>query len=501
MLFNSYEFLLAFLPACLFLYYVLALKSRRVAAIFLAIASLVFYTWWEPQNLPILLGSILFNYTISFPLLRQDLTKRQRQALLGFAIACNLGVLFYYKYAAFASAALMGMPIPTVSTIPLGISFFTFTQIAFLVDASRRDVNNHSFINYLLFVTFFPHLIAGPILHHNQMMPQFSHAENYRLNWEKISPGLAIFIIGLAKKVLLADSLIDYIGPTFARAEASFIEVWCAALAYTLQIYFDFSGYSDMAIGLGLMFGIRLPLNFNSPYQSLSIIEFWRRWHITLSAFLRDYLYIPLGGNRHGASRRWLNIMITMLLGGLWHGANWTFIVWGALHGFYLVVNHMWRKFQAPRRNPSKIAIILSWAITFIAVVIAWVFFRAPDVETATQMLLTMSGYNGIVFPETYQSLPGFSHLARLGFRFEHLLDFFGLSEIAVLLFIGAIAVFLPNSQTIVLGENSSYPLISWLQRALPIRPSIPFAIILGLLLTASLIGLSSKSEFLYFQF
>ncbi len=305
----------------------------------------------EP-GLGLLLGSIVFNYLIGYSLARgNDIGSLRRRHLLALGVAGDLALLGYYKYANF----FIGILNASLSTsysfaeiiLPLGISFFTFTQFAFLVDAARGEAKEFDFIHYSLFVSYFPHLIAGPILHHKEIMPQFGKANAYRLNWDYLRIGLTVFALGLFKKVVLADGVALYTAPVFAAAEQgdvlNLFQAWGGALAYTLQLCFDFSGYSDMAIGLSYMLGVRLPLNFNSPYKATSISDFWRRWHMTLSRFLRDYLYVPVGGNRKGQARRYLNLMATMLLGGLWHGAGWTYIIWGGLHGFYLIVHQAWQ--------------------------------------------------------------------------------------------------------------------------------------------------------------
>ncbi len=314
---------------------------------------------------------------------------RARKVWLIAGILFDLGLLGYFKYTAFAvetinSLLQTGFAVPQI-VLPLGISFFTFTQIACLVDSYRGEVKGYSKSGYFLFVTIFPHLIAGPILYHKDMIPQFMDEKNYRINYENMNRGIAWFTLGLAKKVLIADHLSKYVAEAFSHADhLSMVDAWFASFAYTLQLYFDFSGYSEMAIGLGLMLNFRLPLNFNSPYKSTSIIEFWRRWHMTLSAFLKDYLYIPLGGNRTGHHLR--NIMITMLLAGLWHGAGWTFIFWGGLHGLYICINHVWRKAGWSLPKPT------GWLVTFMAVNIAWVFFRADDFGTAFAVIQAMCG-------------------------------------------------------------------------------------------------------------
>ena len=385
MLFNSPVFVFLFLPL-VWLGYLLALRLpwARTGIAFLGVASIFFYGWWNPAFLPLLGVSIVFNYGMG----RLLGSPRRSRGLLVLAIAANLGALAYFKYAnLFLSsfASLTGIAAPVLDVLlPIGISFYTFTQIAYLVDTYKAGRAEKSFSAYVLFVTFFPHLIAGPVLHHSEMMPQFLRDQR-RVPSALILEGLLLFACGLAKKVLIADSVAPAANRVFMFAEGNtlgMLDSWFGALAYTVQIYFDFSGYSDMAIGLGLLFGIRLPLNFNSPYQSTSIVDFWRRWHMTLSRFLRDYLYVPLGGNRHGPTRRQVNLMLTMLLGGLWHGAAWTFVAWGGLHGMYLQINHAWRAMRLPAL-PKPIA----WALTFLAVVVAWTVFRAESFGGFLRML------------------------------------------------------------------------------------------------------------------
>ena len=395
MLFNSYVFIIGFLPITLILYYLSAKKfGSQCARIVLILASLFFYSWWDIRNLPILLGSILVNYVLAGRILHSE--KKSRKAWLILGILFDLVLLGFFKYSAFAVETVNGIfhtgfSVPQI-VLPLGISFFTFTQIACLADSYRGEVEGYSRSGYFLFVTIFPHLIAGPILYHKDMIPQFMVEKNYRISYENLNRGIVWFTLGLAKKVLIADKLSEYVGTAFAHAaQLSMTDAWFASFAYTLQLYFDFSGYSEMAIGLGLMLNFKLPLNFNSPYQSTSIIEFWRRWHMTLSAFLKDYLYIPLGGNRTGYHLR--NILITMLLAGLWHGAGWTFIFWGGLHGLYICINHLWRK--AGRSMPKPIG----WFITFMAVNMAWVFFRAEDFQTAFAVIAAMFGMTAVEMP------------------------------------------------------------------------------------------------------
>ena len=405
MLFNSYGFIFLYLPAVLLGFFWLARIGQAYSAAWLAAASLFFYGYWNPAYLGLLLISVVCNYTFGMWISRAHSRGSAKTAgrLLATAITANLLLLGYYKYAYFFLANIdlaAGLHLALGAIIlPLGISFFTFTQIAFLVDAWQGKVREYSFIHYTLFVTYFPHLIAGPILHHAEMMPQFAQRTNYRVDWENIANGLLLFTLGLCKKTLWADSFAPYANAIFGGIQhgnmPTIYEAWSGALAYTMQIYFDFSGYTDMALGIALMFNIRLPVNFESPYKSTSIIEFWRTWHMTLSRFLRDYLYIPLGGNQRGKPRRYANLMATMLLGGLWHGAGWTYICWGGLHGIYLAINHLWRASVRPVTLPwlpARLFRLGAGAITFVSVVLAWVLFRSADMAHAIVMLKAMAG-------------------------------------------------------------------------------------------------------------
>lgn len=395
MLFNSYEFILLYLPITLILYYQLAKRvSNSAAKNFLILASLCFYSYWDVNNLPILLTSILMNYLFAH-LLSQNSSK----AILTAGIVFNLLFLGYFKYTDFVLQnlnVLAGTSFELQSImLPLGISFFTFTQTAYLVDVYRGETKEYTKSDYLLFVTIFPHLIAGPILYHKDMIPQFSVAENYKLNYKNLTYGIVWFTIGLFKKVVIADKLAIWANQVFNNTmNLTMLDAWGGSLAYSLQLYFDFSGYSEMAIGLGLLFNYNLPLNFNLPYRAISIIDFWRRWHMTLSAFLKNYLYIPLGGNRCSSHMR--NILITMFLGGLWHGAGWTFIFWGVLHGVFICINHLWRKtkIQLPK--------FINWLLTFNAVNLAWIFFRANSFESAMNIVKAMFDVNRFVVPHSY---------------------------------------------------------------------------------------------------
>ena len=403
MLFTTAPFILVFLPLALAGFFVLGRFSRPAAATWLCVASLCFYGYWMPQYTLLLVASIGVNFVVSMRISAEH-SRRRSRGWLALGIAANLSLLAYFKYANF-SVDNLNLALGTRWDIgriilPIGISFYTFTQIAFLVDTFQNKVHEYKLIHYGLFVTYFPHLIAGPVLHHAQMMPQFASPAIYRFNAGNFVAGLTIFALGMLKKVVLADGIAPYADAVFTPADAGQLpdlqEGWIGALAYTFQLYFDFSGYSDMAIGLSWMFNVRLPFNFDSPYRATSISDFWRRWHMTLSAFLRDYLYIALGGNRHGGFRRYVNLAITMLLGGLWHGASWSFVLWGGLHGLYLMLNHAFRALcgtaTMARLDRSRVFALASWLLTMLAVVTAWVFFRAETLPGALRMLKGMAG-------------------------------------------------------------------------------------------------------------
>jgi len=524
MLFNSFSFIFVFLPSVLLLFFWAArLRGHNLAVRILGAASIFFYGWWDPAFLPFLLLSIVVNYAVGRGL-GSALTDTYRRGLVVFGILLNLSALFYFKYADFAVSNInqltsWGWPMPRV-TLPIGISFYTFTQIAYLVDASRRLANEYRFDHYLLFVTYFPHLIAGPILHHSEMMPQFQRPQTYRLSWENISVGLTMFTIGLFKKVVVADGIAaPYVAPVFLAAhmggQPGFLESWAGALAYTFQLYFDFSGYSDMALGLSRMFNITLPLNFNSPYKAENIVEFWRRWHMTLSRFLRDYLYIPLGGNRLGVSRRYANLLATMVLGGLWHGANWTFVVWGALHGFYLIINHAWinlRRQWFEARAPTGrgrrfLGLLVGRSITFTAVVVGWTVFRSESIRDAMTLLKGMAGLNGFVLPWNWQG-----HLSRVPesilqmFIFGDTPGFTGGSEVVWLLVLLGMVWIAPNTQEILRRHR---PALNWQPedrviaafQKLVWQPTLIWLAIISVGAVISISRLSAVSEFLYFQF
>jgi D-alanyl-lipoteichoic acid acyltransferase DltB (MBOAT superfamily) len=516
MLFNSYEFIFVFLPIAFFVFYRLGKFGQNLAGLWLFAFSLFFYGWWNPAYVGLLLASILFNFGIGTALSRKTAPKSsgKGKALLAFGIVSNLTLLGYYKYANFFVHNMQGLlgldwqiePI----ILPLGISFFTFTQIAFLADAYRSEVKETNFIHYGLFVTYFPHLIAGPVLHHKEMMPQFAKASTYRLNWENLSVGLTIFTLGLFKKVVLADGIAPFANPVFTAAAQgemlTFIEAWGGALAYTFQLYFDFSGYSDMAIGLSRLFGIKLPLNFDSPYKAINIIEFWRRWHITLSRFLRDYLYIPLGGSRKGQIRRYGNLLATMLLGGLWHGAGWTLILWGGLHGLYLIVNHAWHSLRVKLghdiKKSTQLGRLAGMSLTFFVVVIAWIFFRATNLEAALALLSAMAGFHGVVLPGSWYNLYHWRIIEML-----HTMDIdfgsmahFNDGEGWWIMTLWILAWFAPNTQQIMARFSPALDDMPTTSRLLW-QPNIAAMLVLSIILLYTLTEIGKVSEFLYFQF
>lgn len=524
MLFNSYEFLFLFLPLVFAGFFLLARFGHNLSALWLSLASLVFYGWWSPKYIWLLLFSIVFNYSMGY-LIGHAHTRTRAKTFLFLAIVVNLALLAFYKYANFFIGninAVSGGSFTFVSIVlPLGISFFTFTQIAYLVDVHRGIAREYNFNHYLLFVTYFPHLIAGPVLHHGQMMPQFARSETYRIQLDNVAVGLSIFTIGLVKKVLLADNFAEYTGPVFAAAERGiqpdFIEAWTGALAFALQLYFDFSGYCDMAIGVSLLFGIKLPINFNSPYKASSIIEFWRRWHMTLSQFLRDYLYIPLGGNRKGVAWRHVNLVITMVLGGLWHGANWTFVIWGALHGLYLVINHAWRsvfgKWLPVRGIPGKSYRFAAAALTFVCVVIAWIFFRADSFNAAVLLLKGCFGYGGISLPSKVavivESIGTLGQLLPSGVSFGGVFGNIpamgamgGLGPFVRLLLVGLFLVWLaPNCQELFNYDGRGRSKAVSAKWRLVWQPKPWVGILLGCLFYLAVSKLDKVSPFLYYQF
>lgn len=395
MLFNSLQFLFLFLPI-VFICYFFLIKSKFTfaARIWLILASLYFYGHWNLLYLPLLLGSTLFNY-FSGVWLKRIQEQDKRKLILFFAIASNIGLLVYYKYLDFLiwnyNKIVQGNIEFLHLILPLGISFFTFTQISYLVDSYYRETKDNSFWNYMLFVTYFPHLLSGPILNHKDMMPQFERIGEKDIDYKNIAFGIFLMALGLFKKVVIADTIAIIANEGFNFSDKlSLIEAWVTSLSYTLQLYFDFSGYTDMALGISLLFNIKLPINFNSPYKAVNIQDFWKRWHITLGWFLTNYIYIPLGGNRKGKIVTCLNLLIVFFISGIWHGAGWTFVLWGVLHGCAIVIHRIWR-FQGITINKY-----VAWFITFNFVNFAWVFFRAKSIDSALNIIKGMIGMNGI---------------------------------------------------------------------------------------------------------
>ena len=519
MLFNSYIFIFAFLPATLLFFYALQQKHLRWGLGWLILASLFYYGWARPQYIFLILSSIAVNYFFSIVIAR---THHYKRIVLALGLFLNVGLLGFLKYGSFVVRnfnALTGVALPEPSfLLPLAISFFTFQQIAFLVDTFRRQTSPCRFIDYCLFITFFPHLLSGPIVRCHETLPQFTEKDSRGFKHENLAVGMTLFTLGLFKKVLIADSLARNATPVFLAvaqgAHLSFFEAWAGVLAYTFQIYFDFSGYSDMAIGVARMFGVLLPLNFHSPYKARNLIDFWKRWHMTLSRFLRDYVYIPLGGNRKGRERQYLNIMITMLLCGLWHGAGWTFVVWGGLHGFFLVINHGWllckEKLITPRRTGCLWNEAFARLITFLSVAVAWVFFRAEDMDSAFAMLYALTGAHGVVLPQSWlQPLgnvaPVFAWLNIQFLETEYLSN----GEYLYLLVLLGAVWFLPNTQEMLRQAKPALDVHRYvavrgsgrLERFFQWKPTVVWVTALSILVLAALLSLQQQSEFIYFQF
>ncbi|MEO5659193.1 MAG: MBOAT family O-acyltransferase [Polaromonas sp.] len=535
MLFNSAIFIAGFLPVVLAGFFLLAGTDRhRLAGVWLTISSLVFYGWWNPGYVPLLVGSMVFNYLLGGYLLRHA-----SRVALAFGIMANLLLLGYYKYTGFLVETLdqaVGLNWSMHQIVlPLAISFFTFQQIAYLSDAHDGAVVEHDFLNYSLFITFFPHLIAGPITHHREMLDQFREPANFRPRLDNIAVGTTLFLLGLFKKVIFADPLGEQASPVFAAAASGLApqlhDAWVGALSYTLQIYFDFSGYTDMAIGLGILFGISLPANFDSPYKARNVIEFWSRWHMTLTRFLTAYIYNPLvlrvtrarvaagkpqprrGKMTAGAFFALVAYptLFTMFISGVWHGAGWQFLAFGLLHGFYLVIAHGWRAFKA--RQGWKLDSERAWhqgaaiLLTFACVVVAMVFFRAASVSAALSMLAGMAGLNGasIAVDPFAAPLPDAPTLLQL---LGQLLrsDFTPIG--ALMLFVWT----LPNTQQWMQHYRTALnwrPRAHWMTQRFPLlafmtwRPSPALGAAVGVLSFFALARAFSAapSEFLYFQF
>jgi len=488
MLFNSYEFIFLFLPITLLVYLALSKGNLLLTAkVFLVTASLFFYAWWNPIYLPLILCSIIFNYLIGTLLARkrEKFSHSNRKIVFAAGIFGNLALLGYYKYADFFIANvnyISGFNIsPRHIILPLAISFFTFQQIAYLFDTYRGECKEYSLLNYTLFVSFFPQLIAGPIVHHKEVIPQFEDSKNRLINFENLSAGVFLFFIGLFKKVVLADTFSILANNGFDKMSVlTFIEAWATSLSYTLQLYFDFSGYTDMALGAALMFNIKLPTNFNSPYKSLNIQDFWRRWHITLNRFMSNYVYIPMGGNRISLPRTLLNLMVTFLIGGLWHGAGWTFVFWGFLHGIAIAIHRIWRRFNI---NMPK---FLAWFLTFNFVNIAWVFFRSRNFNDAFKVLKGMLGMSGVILPGMLASKLAFLRQYGIDFRGLWMMNMANGERLTIITFAFLLIV--------LLFKNSNQMIDS-------LKPTWKnFAFIMAIAIV-SIFSMGRIQEFIYFNF
>ena len=505
MLFNSLEFIFIFLPIAVSLHFLAARRGTVAPVIVTTITSLFFYAWWKPPFVVLPVLSIVFNYLVAQRIWAAD--RKTARVLVTLGVTANLLVLGYFKYSDFF-LSMFQQRLPSNQDVPLALSFTTFVQIAFLVETARQPASA-PFPRYAMFVSFFPHLIAGPIVRWSELGQQLADKIRYRVNWENMACGLTVFCLGLSKKVLFADNLASFVSPVFSAASLGLpitaVAAWGASFAYSLQLYFDFSGYSEMAVGLGLLFNLKLPLNFAAPFRATSIIDFWRRWHITLSRFLRDFLYVPLGGKKSGTIRRSLNLFVTMVIGGLWHGANWTFISWGAFHGVLLTLNHLWRSLRGVR--PSTVTgRLIGWTLTFVAFVISMTLFRAPDIQTAGRIFEAMIGLGHA--PVDPPLLVSFDFWAlEQGYVTEMFVrrwlgSYWSVVGTLVTLILLAAALALPDTMEFV-NYREGEPHSDWRRprRILTWSPSIVWAVTILALFGVVFANLGSFSEFLYYQF
>ena len=483
MVFSSLNFFFLFLPVTLVGFFILGRRDEHWAASWLLLASLTFYVSWNLAYLPILAISIVGNYLAYRGILQA--AEARKKAWLILAVTGNLLLLGYFKYANFFIQSvndLTGAGIhPLDVLLPIGISFFTFTQIAFLVDARHGRAADVGLWRYALFASYFPYIVAGPVLNHKDMLPQFADRQNYAFSAENLAVGLSLFTFGLAKKVLIADNLVPVVGAGLGADDPQLLAAWIGILAYSFQVYFDFSGYSDMAIGVSRMLGFQIPFNFDSPYKAANVSEFWTRWHISLSRFLRNYLYIPLGGNRHGQLNRYRNLMLTMLLGGLWHGSNWTFVIWGGLHGLFLCVQHGWQTWRGEGRPaPTRAVRLFSQVLTFLAILVTWVFFRATDLGSALEVLRGLIGLNGLAVNPAI-----------------------GSGELAMVALGAFIAFLMPNTNQIVLYVGNRFPqaLAAFCLIRPQWRPNRGWALAMGILLVIGILNMDKTADFIYAQF
>lgn len=488
MLFSSFEFMFVFLPAAFLGYFLFCKKSVRAGNIWLLLASFFFYAWSSFKYIPLLFVSIALNYFVSSKILNAANSFRKK-FFLSFGIAANVLLLCYFKYADFfiqtANRVLKTDWNFLNLALPLGISFWTFTQIAYLVDAYRGETEKRSFLDYSLLVTIFPHLVSGPLVEQKQMMPQFFDEARHAVNYKNVAEGIALFSFGLFKKVVIANQLSPFVAEVFSRAgELGMLETWAGVLAYALQLYFDFSAYSEMAVGVGKIFNFDFPANFDSPYQSSSIIEFWKRWHITLGNWIKKYLYIPLGGNRKGTVRKFFNLFVAMTICGFWHGAGFRYIAWGMMHGFFLVANHFWRMVAKPRG--WKIPNIAGVALTFVCVSCGWAIFRADSLRQGIKIMRAMFNVKSLRLPSggKIENL-----LAFVKYFFHGAFKEMNTNPYPFLLLLSVLVFCLPNAQNIVSKKFSCGG--KWL-----------FATCAALAYSLYvLLGNQNLSEFLYFQF
>jgi D-alanyl-lipoteichoic acid acyltransferase DltB (MBOAT superfamily) len=556
MLFNSYSFIFGFLPLSLLGYAAVnRLGSRKASLGWLILCSMVFYGIWNPINILIIAPSIIVNYTLAIAIRSQlrkgDAYQRIASVLVTVGVLLNLCFLGYFKYKNFFLDSINDVAgthfVLTQVILPLGISFITFQKIAFLVDVRSASIKDFDLFDFLTFVFFFPQLIAGPIVHYREMMPQFAQIDS-RLHPENIAVGLTLFAIGLFKKVVLADGVAPYVKGAFIAAghgeSVSFFTAWLAALAYTFQIYFDFSGYSDMAIGLARIFGIKLPMNFNSPLKASSIIEFWSRWHITLTRFLTAYVYTPMvmsltrkrmarGAPVLGRKRPTVGAFLvllcwptvfTMFLSGFWHGAGYTFLAWGTLHGIYLTINHAWRQWRPKwdKKRYEQIMKPFGFILTFIAVVVGMVLFRAPDMRSALHMLQGMAGLHGASVPIALLNRSELlNHVfALLGITGDLSSGAAFATTTAWIMVLFAIAILMPNSlelmqrfapalyfeppkPSVSAGEGTALraPRRNWWPATFAVTWNMRWAVLIAAFFVFGALGLSRPSEFLYWQF
>jgi alginate O-acetyltransferase complex protein AlgI len=534
MLFNSIEFIFFFLPVALVGYYLFARLEYRIAAAWLCLASLLFYGWQNPHLVAFLAGSILFNYVIGLALLASSDAARRQNWVLLCGIGVNIGSLVYFKYLFpllnFANGVgILNHGFENV-VLPLGISFFTFSQIGYLVDTKSELTKERSLLNYFLFVSFFPHLIAGPIMHHKEMMPQFANPSTYKFRVENISVGLTLFVIGLAKKVIFADRIAPWAESGFASPDTlGLFASWGAVLSYSLQLYFDFSGYSDMAIGLAKMFGVRFPLNFYSPYKSHGIIEFWQSWHMTLTRYLNLYLYNPVAlaitrnrmtkglpvGRRGTTSLGGFFSLVmfptffTMTIAGIWHGAGLQFLIFGLLHAIYLSINHAWQIF-GPRavEKPNRLLLMTRYAasvlLTYVAVLNAVIFFRADSTADAVTMIGGLLGMHGV---ENLQWALGqpfpYASTSLLSVSLYDAIEYARIwKQPLVLAFLFAVVWAMPNAHQIMgkyspalaKSQTVKWHMFAW-------QPSVVWALLTGVVFFLCLVLLQNTAKFLYFQF